>query len=225
MTPDEAAANLAAWQRWGVHAAPQDTVPGVLPTRLELTQIPGLGPGDNLLGDVADRTVIELGCGAGDTTAYLAARGATVVGVDAAPAQIARARRRWGHIVGATFVLADAADYLSRPSAAVDIVLSVFGAADFAPPGRLLRGIADRLRPGGQLLISTVHPAQQTRLPLDRLRLGAETMPIVRPLPDPAWWAVVCATAGLTRVQQIPVTAPGEDTPRCLIVSAIRVTD
>lgn len=47
----------------------------------------------NVLGDVADKDVIELGCGTAYFSAWLAKRGAPVVGVDPTPAQLDTARR------------------------------------------------------------------------------------------------------------------------------------
>jgi SAM-dependent methyltransferase len=48
-----------------------------------------------LLGDLAGRTVVDVGCGGGRAVAELAGRGATAVGVDRDPEMIAEARRRW----------------------------------------------------------------------------------------------------------------------------------
>jgi SAM-dependent methyltransferase len=113
--------------------------------------------------------------------------------------------------------------YLTRPGPPVDVILSVFGALDFAPPELLVPLIADRLRPGGRLALSTIHPAQRLRLPLDRLRLDdGASVPIRRPLPSPAWWATALAGCGLDVDLQLPVTVPCDDVPRCLIVTATR---
>lgn len=219
----DAAANIAAWQTWAASRLATGTAPGVLPARLEWTQVPGLGPGVELLGDLDGRTVLELGCGAGDTTAYLASLGAHAIGLDGAPAQIERARARWGHIVGATYVRAEATVYLTRPGPPVDVILSVFGALDFTSPELLVPLIAGRLRPGGLLALSTIHPAQRIYRPLDRLHLGdGASLPIRRPLPSPTWWVTVLAGCGLTMDLQRAITALGDDIPRCLIVTATK---
>ena len=47
----------------------------------------------NALGDVAGLDVVELGCGTAYFSAWLARRGARVVGVDPTPAQLETARR------------------------------------------------------------------------------------------------------------------------------------
>lgn len=219
----DAAANVAAWQTWAASRVAGDTGPGVLPARLEWTQVPGLGPGADLLGDLEGQTVLELGCGAGDTTAYLASHGAHAVGVDGAPAQITRARNRWGHIAGAVYVRAEATVYLTRPGPLVDAVISVFGALDFASPAELLPLIAGRLRPGGRLAFSTIHPAQRAHLRLDRLPLdGGASCPVSRPLPNPGWWPAALADCGLDVDLHLPVTAPSDHDPKCLIITAAK---
>jgi SAM-dependent methyltransferase len=48
-----------------------------------------------LLGDVAGRAVVDVGCGGGRAVAELAERGARAVGVDRDPEMIAVARERW----------------------------------------------------------------------------------------------------------------------------------
>jgi ubiquinone/menaquinone biosynthesis C-methylase UbiE len=53
--------------------------------------------------------VIDLGCGTGENALYLASRGLTVVGVDAAPTAIAQAQEKAGRRgTGATFLVTDA---------------------------------------------------------------------------------------------------------------------
>lgn len=48
----------------------------------------------HLLGDVAEKTVLDYGCGLGDNSVLLASRGARVVGVDISPELIELARKR-----------------------------------------------------------------------------------------------------------------------------------
>lgn len=49
-----------------------------------------------LLGDVRDEVVVDVGCGGGRAVAELAGLGATAVGVDLDDAMLAAARERWG---------------------------------------------------------------------------------------------------------------------------------
>ncbi|GAB3400374.1 methyltransferase domain-containing protein [Flindersiella endophytica] len=48
-----------------------------------------------LLGDLTDQTVVDVGCGAGRAVAEMAERGARAVGVDLDPEMITAARQRW----------------------------------------------------------------------------------------------------------------------------------
>jgi SAM-dependent methyltransferase len=124
--------------------------------RLEWTRQPGTGPPPAILGNLAGKTVAELGCGSGHNLAVLAARhGATVTGIDHDPAKVARAGQLYGHVPGLQVVQADAAAYLAAlPPASVDACLSVFGAFSFSPAGPLLAAAARALRPGGLLAVT-----------------------------------------------------------------------
>lgn len=119
----------------------------------EWTREPGVGPGVGVLGDLAGRTVVELGCGSGRNLAYLVHRhGARAgIGVDNDPVKIERATRLWGSVPGLTFRLDDAAEALdSLTPGSVDVCLSIFGALSFSDPGTILAAAARTLRPGGR---------------------------------------------------------------------------
>ncbi len=128
---------------------------GVRP-RLEWTRQPGTGPPPAILGNLAGKTVAELGCGTGHNLAVLTARHrATVTGIDRDPAKVARARQLYGHLPGLHVIHADAASYLDTlPAASLDACLSIFGALSFSPPGPLLTAAARALRPGGLLAVT-----------------------------------------------------------------------
>jgi SAM-dependent methyltransferase len=130
--------------------------PVTIPARLEWTRQPGTGPGLAVLGPLAGRTVIELGCGSGHNLAHLTAtHHATGTGIDRDPAKITRARHLYGHLPGLTFICGDAASILAAmPAASADVCLSIFGAFSFSPPGPLLAAAAHALRPGGRLAIT-----------------------------------------------------------------------
>jgi SAM-dependent methyltransferase len=125
--------------------------------RLEWTRQPGTGPPTAILGDLAGRTVIELGCGAGHNLAVLASRhGAAATGIDHDPAKVARARELYGLIPGLRVILSDATSYLDTlPVASADACLSIFGAFSFTDqPARLLQAAARVLRPSGLLAVT-----------------------------------------------------------------------
>lgn len=112
-----------------------------------------------LLGDVAGRRVLEVGCGAAQCARWLAERGADVVGVDISAGQLAHGvelGRRSG--IPVPLVQADATA-LPIASESVDIACSAFGAVPFvADSGAVMREVARVLRPGGRWVFSTNHP-------------------------------------------------------------------
>ncbi|WP_105971029.1 class I SAM-dependent methyltransferase [Streptomyces geranii] len=124
-------------------------------------------PGAELLGDLTDRAVVELGAGSARQAAYLAHSHwpARVVAVDRDPAQHARGRDRFGNISRLDLVHDDAATYLNRHPSAFDVAYCVFGALDFTDPHTLLPAIAGGLRPGGLLAFSTLAHYRNGRPP------------------------------------------------------------
>ncbi|MEU4536347.1 class I SAM-dependent methyltransferase [Streptosporangium sp. NPDC023825] len=134
-------------------------------------QDPEHGPGAEILGDLLTASVVELGCGPGHHLAHVASSGATGVGVDIAAAQIERARASYGHLPSATFVLKDAAAFLTGTGDTFDICCSVFGAIGLTPLDILLPAIAVALRPGGLLAFSVplswADPPSPRAIPMD----------------------------------------------------------
>jgi SAM-dependent methyltransferase len=105
-----------------------------------------------VLGDVAGLDVVELGCGTAYFSAWLARRGARVVGVDPTAAQLATARRMQAEL-GLEFPLVEAfAEEVPLPDASFDLALSEYGASIWADPYRWIPEAARLLRPGGRLV-------------------------------------------------------------------------
>jgi SAM-dependent methyltransferase len=112
----------------------------------------------DLLGDVDGLDVVELGCGTAYFSAWLARRGARVVGVDPTPAQLATARRLQAE-TGLDFPLVEAfAEELPLPDASFDLAVSEHGAATWADPYRWIPEAARILRPGGRLVFMQTTP-------------------------------------------------------------------
>jgi cyclopropane fatty-acyl-phospholipid synthase-like methyltransferase len=102
--------------------------------------------------------VLDLGCGCGVPMAKALVRaGFAVTGVDLSDVQVDRARRL---VPEATFLRVDAAD-VSFPARSFDAVVSLymFIHLPMDEQAPLIRRIAEWLRPGGILLVTTGHTA------------------------------------------------------------------
>jgi len=129
-----------AWARdepvWGVWNVPESEL-GLLPSSL------------------AGQDAIELGCGTAYVSAWLARRGARVVGIDVSEAQLATARRlQQEH--GLPFpLLHGSAESVPYTDASFDFAISEYGACLWADPRRWVPEAARLLRPGGRLVFLT----------------------------------------------------------------------
>jgi len=105
-----------------------------------------------VLGDVGGLDVVDLGCGTGYFSAWLARRGARPVGVDVTPAQLATARRLQAE-TGIEFPLLEAsAEDVPLPDASFDLAFSEYGASIWCDPHKWLPEAYRLLRPGGRLV-------------------------------------------------------------------------
>ena len=108
-----------------------------------------------VLGDVRGLDVVELACGTGYFSAWLARAGATPVAVDLSEEQLATALRLQ-HRLGPAFPLVQAdAERVPLASARFDLVVSEHGAAAWCDPERWLPEAARLLRPGGRVVFLT----------------------------------------------------------------------
>jgi SAM-dependent methyltransferase len=105
----------------------------------------------NVLGDVSGKDVVELGCGTAYLGAWLAKRGARVVGVDVTPAQLETARRLQRE-TGIELQLVEAsAEDVPLVDASFDLAVSEYGASIWCDPELWVAEAARLLRPGGEL--------------------------------------------------------------------------
>jgi len=131
------AAGEKAWAQdtptWGLWGVPESQV-GMLPA------------------DLADKDAIELGCGTAYVSAWLARRGARIVGIDNSEAQLPTARRLQQQY-GLDFpLLHGSAEAVPYPDASFDFAISEYGACLWADPQRWVPEVARLLRPGGRLV-------------------------------------------------------------------------
>jgi SAM-dependent methyltransferase len=118
---------------WGIWAVAEDRL-GVLPP------------------DLAGLDTIELGCGTGYVSAWLARRGARPVGLDNSAAQLATARELQGrHDLRFPLVHGNA-EKIPLGDAIFDLAISEYGASIWCDPYAWIPEAARLLRPGGQLI-------------------------------------------------------------------------
>jgi SAM-dependent methyltransferase len=105
-----------------------------------------------LPSDVSGWDVIELGCGTGYISAWLARRGAQPVGIDYSEAQLQTARRLQREF-GLEFPLIHGnPEDVPAPDASFDLAISECGASIWCDPYRWIPEAARLLRPGGHLV-------------------------------------------------------------------------
>jgi SAM-dependent methyltransferase len=109
-----------------------------------------------LLGDVRDKDVLELGCGAARWSIALAERGARAVGLDLSTRQLEHARglNRAGDV---SLVQASAHSTPLRTES-FDVVFSDYGATTFADPYQTVPEVARILRSAGTFAFVTSSP-------------------------------------------------------------------
>jgi SAM-dependent methyltransferase len=114
-----------------------------------------------LLGTVAGRRVLEVGCGAAQCARWLVGEGARVVGLDLSTAQLGHARRLAASTgLSVPLVQADATA-LPFPNGSFEVACSAFGAVPFvADTARVMAEVARVLVVGGRWVFSVTHPIQ-----------------------------------------------------------------
>jgi SAM-dependent methyltransferase len=132
-----AAAGLRSWSvadpSWGIWGVAEAQA-GVLPS------------------DLRGLDSIELGCGTGYVSAWLARRGARPVALDNSPAQLATARELQQRF-GLRFPLFHGnAERAPFADASFDLAISEYGASIWCDPYAWIPEAARLLRPGGQLI-------------------------------------------------------------------------
>jgi SAM-dependent methyltransferase len=165
-------------------------------------------------------TVLDVGCGTGDTTrdAARAAPSGSVLGVDLSVAMLRRARER-AREDGLTNVEFVAADAQVHPfaTAAFDVAVSRTGAMFFGDPVAAFTNIARALRPGGRLVLLVWQPLDRNEWlqELRRALAAGRDLPTPPPdvpgpfaLSDPARTDAVLAAAGFVDVSSEALSAP-----------------
>jgi SAM-dependent methyltransferase len=157
-----------------------------------------------ILGAPADgRTALDFGCGAGRSTRFLRGLGFDALGIDIAPDMI-----RQAHTLDpdGSYMLIDDGDFSAVPRDAFDAVLCAFtfdNIPSVAHRVRLLRGLGERLRAAGRLVllgsapemythdwasfVTTVFPANALARSGDVVRVIMTDVDDSRPVNDVFW--------------------------------------
>jgi len=104
-----------------------------------------------LLMDVEGLDAVELGCGTGYVSAWLARRGARPVGIDNSAAQLATAQGFQDEFDLHFPLIQGDAQHTPFPDASFDFAVSEYGAAIWCDPYIWIPEAARLLRPGGRL--------------------------------------------------------------------------
>lgn len=104
------------------------------------------------LRPLAGKTALDAGCGAGLLCEPLARMGATVTGVDSAAENIAVAQ---AHATGQRLPIHYQAGEVARVEGCFDLVCSMEVIEHVTDPAAFVAALAERLAPGGLMLLST----------------------------------------------------------------------
>ena len=113
----------------------------------------------HLIGDVAEKRVLELGCGAGQASIAFAGQGAHAIAVDTSRAQLAHgralaakaeARVEWHEC--------DLADLAFLRADSIDLAFSAYALGEVEDLDRVFRQVHRVLRPAGAFVFSYEHP-------------------------------------------------------------------
>jgi 2-polyprenyl-3-methyl-5-hydroxy-6-metoxy-1,4-benzoquinol methylase len=117
-------------------------------------------PVERLLALRSGERVLEFACGNGEFARRMAELGARVVATDFSEAMLERARARGGEIDYRSVDATDAAQLAAlSASGPFDAVVSNMAIMDMTDIEPMVAALGDLVRPGGRVVVSTLHPA------------------------------------------------------------------
>ena len=113
----------------------------------------------DLLGDVGNATILDIGCGEGEYARVLSKKGAIVLGIDSSPRLIeaANAHKRPGE-GNLAFRVGDASNLESIEDGSFDICLSMMCFMAIPKFREAVEELARILKPNGRAILTTLHP-------------------------------------------------------------------
>ncbi len=119
-------------------------------------------------GLVPPGPALDIGCGTGTNTIYMAQQGRQAFGVDFVPRAIAKANRKaqQAGVAGQTrFFVADVTDLarLELPRCAFALDMGCFHGLNAEQRHRYAAGLAAQLLPGGRYMLYAMHPSRDGR--------------------------------------------------------------
>ncbi|WP_328373361.1 class I SAM-dependent methyltransferase (plasmid) [Streptomyces sp. NBC_00445] len=221
-------ANQESWVRYGKMQLARGYLPPI-PDQISWGYWDGVGPGDEVLGPLAGKLILDIGSGPGHHAVHLARnRGALVDAVDLSPTQHERALQRFGGVGGVRFVLSDVVEHL-RTAKPYDAAYAI-GTLACIDPHYLLPALQDGLMVSAPLVFSALHtnlheqgpsPVVAPRHEMLRIR-DQEPIPVQMWVLTPQLWEDLLVDYGF-RVESIDLlSAPEADNP--VVVQLIRAS-
>jgi len=158
-----------------------------------------------VLGELTIRSVVEIGCGTGKNTSFLASRAERVLALDFSPRMLGIAREKVGHetVAGRVlFALADATAGWPCRDTRADLVTCNLVLEHVADLAAIFAEAQRTLVPGGRFFVSELHPDRQlrgTRARFERAGATTEIQAFVHPVEE---LVEAAGAAGFTLARQ-----------------------
>jgi malonyl-CoA O-methyltransferase len=171
---------------------------------------------------VDGRDVVEVGCGTGKNTVWLAERARSVVALDVSPGMLAKARERVS-AANVRFVQHDLREAWPVEPASADVVTFDLVLEHVERLGPVMAEAARVLRPGGTLFVCELHPFRQLQGGQAQF-VGAdgETVRVAAWHHDVADYVNAAIESGLRIERLDEVRDAGGGVPRVFVMSARR---
>jgi ubiquinone/menaquinone biosynthesis C-methylase UbiE len=111
----------------------------------------------NLIGNVRNKKVLDIGCGTGRYCELLAKRGARVVGIDPSLKMLEYAKRKIAHDCRFELYCRRVED-IELPSSHFDIVVSALTFGHIPHLNLVMKEVSRVIKKGGRLVVSDIHP-------------------------------------------------------------------